>query len=41
MSRLRTKLGLTADSGWRLRSVYHHGYRLERLTPDDDPASTG
>lgn len=30
-SRLRTKLGLTPDSGWRLRSIYHHGYRLERV----------
>jgi DNA-binding response OmpR family regulator len=32
MSKLRRKLGLSADVGWRLRAVYQHGYRLERLT---------
>ncbi len=29
-SLLRTKLGLYPESGWRLGSVYQHGYRLER-----------
>lgn len=29
MSRIRTKLGFGADAGWRLGSVYSHGYRLE------------
>jgi len=29
MSRLRSKLGLRPDRGWRLNAVYHHGYRLE------------
>jgi DNA-binding response OmpR family regulator len=30
-SRLRAKLGLSADHGWRLVSVHQFGYRLERL----------
>jgi DNA-binding response OmpR family regulator len=29
VSRLRTKLGLVPDKGWRLTAVYQHGYRLE------------
>ncbi len=29
MSRLRGKLGLSPDYGWRLMAVYQHGYRLE------------
>lgn len=29
--RLRRKLGLDGESGWRLSSVYQHGYRLEQL----------
>ena len=32
VSRLRTRLGLAPENGWRLASVYQHGYRLERLT---------
>jgi DNA-binding response OmpR family regulator len=31
VSRLRSKLGLGDDSGWRLSSVYQYGYRLESL----------
>jgi DNA-binding response OmpR family regulator len=31
ISRLRRKLGLTPEKGWRLKAVYHQGYRLERL----------
>ncbi len=31
MSRLRQKLRLTPEEGWRLKAVYHHGYRLERV----------
>jgi DNA-binding response OmpR family regulator len=31
MSHVRVKLGLRADSGFRLVSVYNHGYRLEDL----------
>jgi DNA-binding response OmpR family regulator len=30
-SQLRTKLGLYPEEGWRLSSVYQHGYRLERV----------
>lgn len=29
ISRLRKKLHLGGDAGWRLISIYHHGYRLE------------
>lgn len=31
VSRLRTRLNLTPENGWRLGAVYQHGYRLERL----------
>lgn len=34
MSRLRKKLGLTPDHGWRLSSVYRYGYRLESIKED-------
>lgn len=30
ISRLRKKLGLDGEHGWRLNAVYQHGYRLER-----------
>ena len=30
VSALRRKLGLTPEFGWRLVSIYGHGYRLER-----------
>ena len=30
VSHLRTKLKLTAEFGWKLTSIYQHGYRLER-----------
>lgn len=29
ISRVRTKLGLIPENGWRLSGVYQHGYRLE------------
>lgn len=29
ISRLRTKLALSSESGWRLSAIYNHGYRLE------------
>lgn len=32
VSRIRTKLALAAEMGWKLTSIYQHGYRLERLT---------
>lgn len=31
VSRLRTKLGLSGQYGWRLASVHQFGYRLERI----------
>jgi DNA-binding response OmpR family regulator len=31
MSRLRTKLELFPENGWRLSAIYNLGYRLERL----------
>ncbi len=38
ISRLRKKLQLNADHGWRLCSVYHHGYRLEAVgSPEEVP----
>lgn len=30
ISRLRSKLNLNEDDGWKLTSVYQHGYRLEK-----------
>ena len=35
MSRIRKKLHLTPENGWRLSSIYHQGYRLERLATED------
>jgi len=31
ISRIRGKLQLTPENGWRLSAVYQHGYRLERV----------
>ena len=31
ISRVRSKLNLRPDNGWRLSSVYHYGYRLEQV----------
>jgi DNA-binding response OmpR family regulator len=31
ISRLRRKLSLNPENGWRLKAVYHQGYRLEQL----------
>ncbi|MEK7435763.1 MAG: response regulator transcription factor [Pseudomonadota bacterium] len=31
VSRIRGKLQLTPERGWRLSAVYQHGYRLERV----------
>lgn len=38
LSRLRRKLGLSGEYGWRLSSIYQHGYRLTSLR-DADPAA--
>ena len=32
VSRIRTKLSLAPEMGWKLSSIYQHGYRLVRLT---------
>ena len=32
ISRIRKKLLLEPGKGWRLSSIYHHGYRLEHLS---------
>jgi DNA-binding response OmpR family regulator len=34
ISRIRSKLNLRPENGWQLSSVYHYGYRLERLEND-------
>lgn len=31
ISRLRKKLGLNSENGWKLSAIYQHGYRLEQL----------
>lgn len=31
ISRLRKKLALNGDNGWRLAAIYQHGYRLEQI----------
>ena len=36
MSRLRSKLGLSGEHGWRLRAVHQFGYRLERSEASDN-----
>jgi DNA-binding response OmpR family regulator len=33
VSRLRAKLGLVPQNGWKLSAVYQHGYRLEQVDP--------
>jgi DNA-binding response OmpR family regulator len=38
ISRLRNKLNLNPDAGWKLSAIYQHGYRLEHLS--DDSAHT-
>ena len=31
VSRLRKKLALNEDNGWKLSAIYQHGYRIEKL----------
>lgn len=31
VSRIRKKLSLTEENGWKLTSIYHEGYRLDRV----------
>lgn len=35
MSRLRRKLGIQPENGFRIRTVYQHGYRLEEVDDND------
>jgi two-component system response regulator RegX3 len=35
VSRLRSKLGLTPENGWRLVAIYQHGYRLEQIQKEE------
>lgn len=39
VSRLRKKLALIADNGWKLASIYQLGYRIERLDESEAVAS--
>ena len=32
MSRIRKKMSIHSDNGWKLVPIYQHGYRLEKLT---------
>jgi hypothetical protein len=40
MSRVRSKLALRPENGYRLASTYNYGYRLERVADDSKPAET-
>lgn len=35
VSRVRKALGITSESGYRIKTVYQHGYRLETIAPAD------
>lgn len=37
MSRIRKKLKIAEENGWRLSSIYQRGYRLERFDPKPRP----
>lgn len=34
MSRLRRRLGIKPENGFRIKTIYQRGYRLEAVTPD-------
>lgn len=36
VSRLRSKLGLVPENGWRLVAIYQHGYRLEQIQKEEE-----
>ncbi|MDH5407132.1 MAG: response regulator transcription factor [Gammaproteobacteria bacterium] len=35
ISRIRKKLELTPENGWRLSAIYHQGYRLEQVESEE------
>ncbi|MFO7603530.1 MAG: response regulator transcription factor [Gammaproteobacteria bacterium] len=37
MSRIRKKLDINPDNGWKLSAIYHQGYRLERVDAQEQP----
>ncbi len=39
ISRIRKKLGLIPEKGWRLTAIYHQGYRLEQVDVEEKQAS--
>lgn len=42
ISRIRKKLTLTEENGWKLTSIYHKGYRLDRMpAPEINPQKLG
>jgi DNA-binding response OmpR family regulator len=41
VSRLRKRLGLQGDSGWKLEGIYQHGYRLVRTAAQPAQAANG
>ncbi len=40
ISRIRRKLALMPENGWRLKAVYQHGYRLEQVSRELQRADT-
>lgn len=34
ISNIRKKLNIKADTGFRIKTIYRHGYRLEKIDPD-------
>ncbi|NNG14225.1 MAG: winged helix-turn-helix domain-containing protein, partial [Gammaproteobacteria bacterium] len=40
ISRIRNKLGLVPENGWRISAIYHHGYRLEQVETGDATSTT-
>ncbi len=40
ISRIRAKLGLNKEEGWKLGAIYQHGYRLEKWNPDEGSVNT-
>lgn len=40
VSRIRRKLALMPENGWRLKAVYQHGYRLEQVSRELQRADT-